>query len=275
MYDSRPMLAELLWNWISAAVTSHEHPRLAQGLKEVVLCLEVVDWLSTVVGECQYVLPWLDVHLPAQVWGMGVKGCVDGEQKQRSAWGRVWCRLRRRVRMAPWHELASSIAAVPSGKSPLSPDCKLRPRNHPSPKSSSRSMSSMRSPRPSVSSSGLRAWNSSTRIGQRKIANHCRPDSTIAAGVRIYIEAKEGKENPRTNDLKNVSRAGVCCVASRSHDESGEELEELRKEKSSPCRCGFIAGSYQPSTRLAFMSGVGENLAERQCVCEGVSRARR
>jgi len=53
---------------------------------------------------------------------------------------------------------------VPSGKSPLSPVSVFFPRNQPSPKSSSRSTSSMRSPRRRLSSSGLRAWNSSAVV---------------------------------------------------------------------------------------------------------------
>jgi hypothetical protein len=50
---------------------------------------------------------------------------------------------------------------VPSGKSPFSPVSVFFPKNQPSPKSSSRSISSMRSPRLRLSSSGLRARNSS------------------------------------------------------------------------------------------------------------------
>ena len=50
---------------------------------------------------------------------------------------------------------------APSGNRPFSPVSVFLPRNQPSPKSSSRSMSSMRSPRLRLSSSGLRATNSS------------------------------------------------------------------------------------------------------------------
>jgi hypothetical protein len=51
---------------------------------------------------------------------------------------------------------------APSGNRPLSPVSVFLPRNQPSPKSSSRSISSMRSPRLRLSSSGLRARNSWT-----------------------------------------------------------------------------------------------------------------
>ena len=52
-------------------------------------------------------------------------------------------------------------SSLPSGKSPLLPVCKCLPRYHPSPKSSSRSMSSILSPFVRLSSSELRASKSS------------------------------------------------------------------------------------------------------------------
>jgi hypothetical protein len=63
-------------------------------------------------------------------------------------------------------------ADAPSGKRPLSPVSVFLPRNQPSPKSSSRSMSSMRSPRRRLSSSGLRARNSSARLVSGGLAVH-------------------------------------------------------------------------------------------------------
>ena len=56
------------------------------------------------------------------------------------------------------------LGNVPSGKSPLAPFIKCLPRYHPSPKSSSRSISSTLSPLSKLSSSELRAEKSSECI---------------------------------------------------------------------------------------------------------------
>lgn len=55
----------------------------------------------------------------------------------------------------------TDVVHLPSGNSPVLPFCRCLPRYHPSPKSSSRSMSSIRSPLYKLSSSGLRASKSS------------------------------------------------------------------------------------------------------------------
>jgi hypothetical protein len=75
---------------------------------------------------------------------------------------------------------------VPSGNSPFSPLSVFLPRNQPSPKSSSRSTSSMRSPRLRLSSSGLRATNSSAAGCQhrRRSAPHALRWSQSSSGAR-------------------------------------------------------------------------------------------
>jgi len=84
---------------------------------------------------------------------------------------------------------------VPSGKRPLSPVSVFLPRNHPSPKSSSRSISSTRSPRDKVSSSGLRAWNSSANT----ISRH------YAAWTRLPWAASKDAEGRRQAHLRTTS----------------------------------------------------------------------
>jgi hypothetical protein len=108
---------------------------------------------------------------------------------------------------------AGHVLYVPSGKSPLSPLSVFLPRNQPSPKSSSRSISSTRSPRARLSSSGLRAWNSSVGMCQRSVfprhAANCCPWGQGAAGRRRRRELL-------THNHEHVARprelgVGACC----------------------------------------------------------------
>jgi hypothetical protein len=89
---------------------------------------------------------------------------VGAERELWWAWARGGCRL---VLCEGADRLIKHRGNLPSGNRPVSPVSVFLPRYQPSPKSSSRSISSMRSPRARLSSSGLRAWNSSVRRRQR------------------------------------------------------------------------------------------------------------
>jgi hypothetical protein len=101
---------------------------------------------------------------------------------------------------------------VPSGNSPFSPLSVFLPRNQPSPKSSSRSTSSMRSPRLRLSSSGLRATNSSAAGCQhrRRSAPHALRWSQSSSGARW----RGG--GGLTHDNQQVARPAVLRVGAQS-----------------------------------------------------------
>ena len=117
----------------------------------------------------------------------------------------------------------------------MSPFSVLRPRNHPSPKSSSRSMSSMRSPRARLSSSGLRAWNSSVGPCQ-SLAGTCQCRlwswAALAESGITYARRREGRPGePRRWDF---SRPWAAAVNSRDEEGAGRAQRE-----SSGC-CGRL-----------------------------------
>lgn len=71
-----------------------------------------------------------------------------------------WCTLQADLSQRSYWDL-SGAPIIPSGKRPMLLLCACFPRYHPSPKSSSRSISSIRSPLDRLNSSGLRASKSS------------------------------------------------------------------------------------------------------------------
>ena len=79
---------------------------------------------------------------------------------------------------------------LPSGKSPVLPLCVCLPRYHPSPKSSSRSISSIRSPFVRLISSELRASKSSEyrrrQYHMRKV--HCASQECISFGEPSWMQ---------------------------------------------------------------------------------------
>lgn len=96
-------------------------------------------------------------------FGSGSRGprcCVEETGSVAFGAGVVYtgCRVQKSV-----DNYAGGAGGTPSGKRPVLPLVIWRPRNQPSPKSSSRSMSSMRSPFARLNSSGLRAMKSSER----------------------------------------------------------------------------------------------------------------
>lgn len=134
-----------------------------------------------------------------------------------------------------------SGGSVPSGNRPVLSSSVFFPRNHPSPKSSSRSMSSMRSPCVRLSSSGLRAWNASARC-----TSVCCSSLTNAfvldLGYRI-----EGQGYLRTTTRRSPGRQfSVRCLDAMMMAAAGERKRGCYSEQST-------AGNYQLRTRETFI----------------------
>lgn len=109
-----------------------------------------------------------------------------------------------------------SVFSIPSGNSPVVPFTKCLPRNQPSPKSSSRSISSIRSPRDRVNSSGLLATKSS--------AAFCMSVDSSSVAMRIQHEAphlrttfEQDKGSSLTDCKQYIPRAGLFHVRPGRH----------------------------------------------------------
>lgn len=123
---------------------------------------------------------------------------------------------------------------VPSGNNPLFPFTKWRPKNHPSPNSSSRSINSTRSPLARLSSSELLAWKSSTTTATFISARErrCRTWGTTATSRLTdddqnitHVRAHIGRL-PRCHcGLRTTPRSGRVGgeVARRWDEEDGEQ----------------------------------------------------
>lgn len=100
---------------------------------------------------------------------------------------------------------------VPSGNRPFSPLSVFLPRNQPSPKSSSRSISSMRSPRLRLSSSGLRARNSSAVACQQCTCRAAPPSSTVLVARNASWRARRRGGDSRTTTSTSPGRQCSVC----------------------------------------------------------------
>ena len=140
-------------------------------------------WVRSVAGSAAVGMSQCRARQAAWVFAVARRSrCCASEWAHLLCWslGRVACRLGS-VRDGNSHDKLQQAAQqmfgwllpcippshVPSGNNPFSPLSVFFPKNQPSPKSSSRSISSMRSPRLRLSSSGLRAINSSAVVCQQ------------------------------------------------------------------------------------------------------------
>lgn len=122
--------------------------------------------------------------------------------------------------------------SVPSGKRPLSPLTVFLPRNHPSPKSSSRSISSMRSPRARLSSSGLLAWNSSATSCQPAVS----PSPTVGRVQECMNRRFEGANSRTTIKMSPGREPSVCGRAAMMGTRAKEE-KRVEEERRGSRRC--------------------------------------
>lgn len=121
---------------------------------------------------------------------------------------RSWLRSERRIdcgrisaSVFHRHEAQETHAHSPAGNSPLSSFDKCRPRNQPSPKSSSFSINSIFSPRFRLSSSGLRAVKSSVLSCQPSMLQRARKSQTAARPPSC--------RGTLTDNQKNISRGSL------------------------------------------------------------------
>lgn len=121
----------------------------------------------------------------------------------------------------------SETMDIPSGKRPLSPVSVFFPRNHPSPKSSSRSISSMRSPRARLSSSGLRAWNSSAAT----VSNGWRSRRMCRGQTEGREGAEGGQRAALTHDEEQIARADVFGLRPGGHGHDGSQETGMRERE--------------------------------------------
>ena len=174
---------------------------------------------------------------------------------------------------------------APSGNRPFSPVSVFLPKNQPSPKSSSRSISSMRSPRLRLSSSGLRAINSSARAHvNNKAQSLCAQDTIL--WQRDLQHTRRGERGGLTHYHEGIARPAALGVGALRHGRSCSlgVVREGRRCSAEGTMGGGIQRRQSPVSRaassghavpFAFALGGGGSRAVGQSSSSGSSRGRR
>jgi len=177
---------------------------------------------------------------------------------------------------------------APSGNRPFSPVSVFLPKNQPSPKSSSRSISSMRSPRLRLSSSGLRAMNSSARAHVNNKAQSLSTQDTLLR-QRNLQHTRRGERGGLTHYHEGIARPAALGVGALRHGRSCSlgVVREGRRCSAEGTMGGGIQRRQSPVSRaassghavpFAFALGGGGQSGSRaveQSSSSGSSRARR